>query len=107
MDEFLTEEHYLTAEANGISRKNAYQRWYHYGWEIERAITEPLQIQNQSEWMEWKDIAQKNGVYVSLFWYRLRQGMTPEQAATIPVKKRGNYQKSPRKRGKYAKLPYA
>lgn len=38
----ITEEHYKIAEQNGIDRRNVYQRVWGLGWDVDRAITQPL-----------------------------------------------------------------
>ncbi len=38
----ITEEHYKIAEQNGIDRNNVYQRVWTLDWDIDRAITKPL-----------------------------------------------------------------
>lgn len=89
--EEIPREHFETAKANGIPRKNVFQRYWELGWEIERATTEPIRTwKNIGEWKEWKDVAAKNGVTNPLFSYRISKGMTPEEAATSPVKKRSS-----------------
>lgn len=98
---FITEKAYLIGEANGLSREIVYQRWARYMWEIERAITEPMEQNAPSEWLQWKEIATKNGIYNSLFHVRLKKGMSAEKAATMPVATRGKYNTTIRGRGKY------
>jgi hypothetical protein len=83
----ITEEHYAKAAQNGISRKNVRQRFWDCGWEIEKAITEPIKT-NSSIWPEWKEVCKSNGISNELFNGRLKKGMPPEQAATKPVSKR-------------------
>ena len=85
-EEVLTEEHLQIAESNGISRKNALQRFNLYGFSIEDAISKPLKNQgNTSPWKQWKEIALANGVDCSCFCNRVRvQKWTPEEAATRP-----------------------
>ena len=86
MDE-LTEEHFQIAEKNGISRKNVRQRYWDYGWEIEKIISTPILKRDSSEWYHWKATCQQNGISSTLYCNRIKKGMTPEQAATTPVKK--------------------
>ncbi|WMW41378.1 hypothetical protein RE433_29000 (plasmid) [Bacillus cereus] len=43
-NEVITDEQYLIANRNGISKKNVYQRVNEYGWSIEKAITNLLII---------------------------------------------------------------
>jgi hypothetical protein len=101
MEDVLTEEHYLIAKKNGISRPNVQQRYDDYGWSIERAITEPIKQVKQSPWSKWKDIALKNGIYNELFHVRLKKGWLPEKAATEPITKKKKYNTTTRGKGKY------
>lgn len=80
----LTEEHFKIAESNGISRKNVSQRYWDYGWDIEKAITKPIE-EKESDWLTWKETAIKNGISNPLYNARLKKGMTPEKAATTPI----------------------
>lgn len=83
--EYLTDEHYAIAEANGIPKKLVdYRYYYSYNkWTIERAITEPVKCtrQFQSEWDEMKDIASSNGISRQHFGQRMRRGQSKEEAA--------------------------
>lgn len=83
--QYLTDEDYAIAEANGIPKKLVdYRYYYSYTkWTIERAITEPVKCtrQFQSEWDEVKEIATANGITRSLFGNRMRKGESKEQAA--------------------------
>lgn len=80
---YLTDEDYVIAEANGISKDNAYQRVYTYGWDVEKAITEPLkrQIDIKSQWEKYKDASK---VAKSTFYGRLAKGWESEKAALTP-----------------------
>lgn len=88
---FLLEEDFLTAEANGINRRLATQRVDSYGWDVERAITEPVNTRNeafQREWVVWEATAKQNHVTRDNFYNRTRiRGMGAEEAATKPVRK--------------------
>lgn len=99
----ISEEAFRIAKENGISRKNVRQRYWDYGWEIEKAISESIVKFADPIWPLWKDIATQNGVSSVLFNVRIgkKYNMTPEQAATTPVKSRGPYKKSTKGRGKY------
>lgn len=86
---YVTPEDYEIAERNGINAENVTQRVYVYGWEIERAITQPLTIRRKVDplWEEWKQVAEENGVYKSLFNQRIKaSGWSPEKAATTPIR---------------------
>lgn len=99
--EYLLEEHYETAEENGISKKNVYQRVYEYGWKIERAITEPVKKYRTGIWEKWKAACEKNGVSRRAFYVRVNKyKMTPKEAATRPLLKHGdNFKKHEARRG--------
>ncbi|MEZ7173603.1 hypothetical protein [Sporosarcina sp. OR05] len=87
---YVTPKDYETAEQNGISAKNVTQRVYRYGWDIQRAITQPLIIRRKVDplWDEWQDIASANGIVKKIFNQRInRQGWTAKKAATTPVGK--------------------
>jgi hypothetical protein len=86
-DDFeITEEAFRIAEEHGIARKNVRQRYWDYGWEIERAITESVYKVDATLSKKWSAVCQANGVSNPLFYARVhKQGMTPEEAATKPV----------------------
>lgn len=83
---YVTPEDYEKAEANGLSREIVYHRVYHYGWDIERAITTPKK--NHGKWGNWKpyyELMEKHGVNRRTFYTRVGNGMSPEEAATKPL----------------------
>jgi uncharacterized protein YjcR len=82
--EYLTPNDYEIAEQNGISKHNVEQRFYTYGWSKDRAITYPLKIRKDI-WNQYKD---QSVVSVSTFRRRLKDGMSPELAASTPRGKR-------------------
>lgn len=89
--EYLTEEDYITAEKNGISRKRAYQRFYLSGWEKERTITQS--IDKISRWDCYKSICEANGISQNTFDGRIRRGMNPEEAAKTKLSSKGRKKK--------------
>ncbi|MFS0783575.1 hypothetical protein [Bacillus sp. 1P06AnD] len=89
MKNYLTPEHYAIAELNGISEKSLKSRVYHQGWDIERAIMQPVKKQNRGKWKEWKLIAEKFGISRVTFNKRIKKGWDEKTAATHPVKRRG------------------
>jgi hypothetical protein len=97
----ITDEAFRVAKGNGISRKNVRQRYWDYGWDIEKAITEPVIKFSAPRWPMWKEIAEKNGVSSVLFNVRIGSGMTPEEAATKPKRVLKEYKKSKKGKGKY------
>lgn len=76
--EFLRPEDFEIARQNGISYSIAYSRFYRYGWDKQRAITEPLR--QEGPWKTYKDQALANGVPYGMFLRRLHQGLSPEEA---------------------------
>ncbi len=83
---YLTDDDFAEAKKNGISWRNLYNRFYHLGWNVERAINEPV---NKGKWPNLKKFELKNGISFAGFYHRLQSGMTPEEAATLPVLKNG------------------
>ncbi|MFJ5625420.1 hypothetical protein ACIQD3_22585 [Peribacillus loiseleuriae] len=77
--EYLTDEDFAVAKANGIAYATAYQRYYLSGWTKENATTIPV---NGALWAKWRKTAEKNGVGYVTFWKRLRSGHSPKVAAT-------------------------
>jgi hypothetical protein len=69
------------AEANGISRKNFYQRVNRYKMTVEKAKTKPLKIKGRLT-EEEKEIAISNGITVEQAEARIRRGMPKEKAIT-------------------------
>lgn len=89
MKTYLTQEDFETAKANGISYMTAYNRFYSYGWDAERAVTEPTHTYaKQKLWPRFKDLATEHGICQQTFYNRMRyRGMTPKKAATTPLEK--------------------
>jgi hypothetical protein len=84
---YLTNDDYEIAAKNGISYNVAYARFYEYGWSKEDTITKPIIKPNM--WPTHKELAYSNGIGQNTFHARVRKGMTPEEAATTPLKQRG------------------
>lgn len=87
---YITPQDYETAEKSGITRHALEQRVRDYGWDIDRAITQPLKIQVpfQPIWDEWQDVATKNGISKKLFYHRVKKnGWSKEMSATHPIMK--------------------
>lgn len=84
---FITDEEYEIAEKNGISKGNVDQRVHAYGWEIERAITQPIRKQRKHTYnQKYLDLAKENGISLSVYRYRVKEaGWDEERAATTPV----------------------
>lgn len=85
--EELTEEHYAIAEANGISRYNAWQRFNEYGWELEDAITRPVRSsgRRRKHNEDAIKIAEANGISRALYMRRIRDGWSEEKASSAPI----------------------
>lgn len=92
--EFLTEEHYAIAAENGISRRNAYQRFYAYGWDMDRTISVPATGKGTkpgSKSDDFMKLAESNGISYKTYYSRVRYlGWTKERAASTPVMEKGS-----------------
>lgn len=86
MSYYLTPEHFEIAEKNGISRDRLQQRVYQQNWSIERAIAQPM-IKPKNIWKDWQELAEAHGVCMNTFYYRVRAGREPREAATAPSSK--------------------
>lgn len=81
----ITDEDYEKAAGRGITKTNVYQRVHTYGWSIERAITEPLRSKgNPGKHSKMLIIAESLGISASTYFRRLKNGMTPKDAAMKP-----------------------
>jgi hypothetical protein len=81
--EYLTDHDFEIAERNGISRHNAYQRFYMHGWTKERTITEPMRSENN-----YKRKCQEIGLSYHTFCKRRKMGWSAERALQEPVNKK-------------------
>lgn len=110
MKEHLTPEDYELARSHGVDYDNAYNRYYNLGWDKEKAITTTLHTvkpgRKRGIWYEYKELAERNQVSYSTFHYRIREGMHPSRAASIPPTTRGKIQREVRLYGKQS-LPHA
>ncbi|HFJ9375216.1 TPA: hypothetical protein ACGW7B_005926 [Bacillus nitratireducens] len=80
---YITDEHYLLANRNGIPKKNVDQRVYEYGWEIEKAISHPLHKTSKGKQNRAMVLlAEKNGIGYQTYIKRIKKGMDPHEAAT-------------------------
>ena len=90
MYEFLNEDDFATAKANGLSYDVVYKRFYYSNWSKEDAISKPVRVQQPSLWSVWMKTAVENNVSRYLFYYRTKKlGWEPETAATTPSQGRG------------------
>lgn len=80
---YITPEDYETAERNGIKKATLETRVYKMGWDIDRAITQPVQAQGKwkEDWLAWKDIA---NVCRATFYSRKESGWSSVRAALLP-----------------------
>jgi len=81
---YLTPQDYELAEKNGIGYHTLNSRVQKHGWDIQRAITQPVQKRNKEgkRWNEWKD---KAVVGKSTYLSRVNKGWTFEEAALKPA----------------------
>lgn len=63
---------------NHIPYRTAYERITRSGWDVERAITQPIRKPVSSAWDTYKHIALKNGINHSTYWRRWKKGYPPE-----------------------------
>lgn len=82
----VTDEQAERAAANGVNYRALYERVAKRGWSVEQAINTP--VQRRRNLSEWISLAEKNGINRNTFYTRIRDGMDPERAATLPVKVR-------------------
>ncbi|QEL88457.1 hypothetical protein [Bacillus mycoides] len=84
----ITDENYEKAAKNGISKMNVYLRVNESGWEIERAITVPVRKKKGGMGISagMKTLAERNGISHTTLYKRIKDGMNPYEAVTIPKK---------------------
>lgn len=86
---YITDEQYKIGIENGIKKPTIYRRVYHYGWDIEKAITTPAitrEHRSRKYPKEYTDLALANGMSIITFYSRLKKGWSYKEAATIPLK---------------------
>ncbi|REK69322.1 hypothetical protein [Paenibacillus paeoniae] len=82
-DFYITPEEYAQAAEVGISAFSLERRIRLLGWSKQRAMTMPMRTQKpRGYYDEWAKTAQQNGIKYESFMTRIRQGWTPERAAT-------------------------
>ena len=93
---YLTDEDLEIAVSNGLNPQTVKDRVRKYGWEINRAITQPTLKRTKEGigWNEWKD---KSLVSKSTFISRMKKGWTHEEAALKPPMSKSEASKQKRK----------
>lgn len=81
----LLEEHFEKAMEVGITRVLLHSRYYQRDWDLERAITEPVNKKTPSEHTSYIDVAQEHGISKATYYKRLGEGWTKEKASTTPT----------------------
>jgi hypothetical protein len=83
--QYLTPQHYKTAEQNGITPRALEQRVRVLGWSINEATTKPLK---GHLWRKWGHLCKENGIPRYIFSKRIHDyEWEAEKAATEPVRK--------------------
>lgn len=94
MDEItITLKEFEIAKKNGISRNNVRNRVENLFWDIERAITEPVNPRGRKTNLycdHIRKLAKENKISTSTMYSRIQSGLSPYQAATA-----GNRKNSP------------
>lgn len=80
---YITPGDYAVAAERGICARTLESRVRMLGWDVDRAISEPPQVQRS--YPEWRELANQNGVSNEVFYDRIRRGWDPELAATTPL----------------------
>jgi len=74
----FTPEQQDIMQTNHIPYRTAYERINRLGWNVERAITQPIRKPVSSGWSTYKNIALKNGIEHTTYWNRWKRGFPPE-----------------------------
>ncbi|MBD7914544.1 hypothetical protein H9660_05245 [Clostridium sp. Sa3CUN1] len=85
---YITDEQYEIGIKNGIKKFTIYSRVYHYGWDIEKAITTPpikRECKARKYPKKYTDLALENGICLITFYARVRKGWSLEDAATVKL----------------------
>lgn len=81
---YITPEEYEKAEKNGIDKNTLYKRIREYGWDKQRALSQPKRVRPNLS--KWKAIAVKNGISEGTFYSRVcNMKWDLERAATTPI----------------------
>lgn len=85
----LTDEQLKIASENDIPYERVHARIVELGWNVEKAITTPVNKYRKHDRMkEWISTAKENGISEKTFRTRLREGYSPKRAMTEPLKKK-------------------
>lgn len=86
---YIAPDDYDVAAKNGISKLLLYGRVRQLGWDVDRAVTQPVRRTRHKD--KWLDIAIQNGIKENTFWMRVDcLKWTKEKAATTKVRNYGN-----------------
>jgi hypothetical protein len=87
----LTAEQVETAKKNGIAYATCYKRVYSYGWDVDKAVSEPTgeRFGNPREkgfifTKTQRETARKNGIKTTTMYERRQRGWSIEEAISIP-----------------------
>lgn len=81
-EKYLTPEDFAIAESNGIPKVNVTAR-IRGGWSKKRAITVPYKPRPKTH-LKYTEQLKENGIGSNLFYARLGQGWSEEEAASTP-----------------------
>lgn len=81
---YISEEQFIEAEKNGISRNCVRQRVVTLRWDIEEAITKPIRTRRKNLSPVIINRLKKNGISRNLYHNRRRLGWTEEDASSTP-----------------------
>ena len=79
---YITPIQYELGLSNGISKSTLTFRVRKYGWDIERAFSQPVKHQNESK--EIRLILKNNNVTVQTYKWRMAAGWDAEKALNTP-----------------------
>src|SRR5699024_7006490 len=86
-DYYITPEEYAIAEKNGISYDTLNGGIRVYGWNKQRAITQPVKKQKKTtNHGSYPKQAEENGIPRSTYYSRIRAGMSKREASTKSVR---------------------
>lgn len=83
---YVTPEDYITAEKNGLTRKDVYRRVFELNWSIEKAITKPKMVMSPKivYTEEERVLMAKNNISVKSVTRRIKEGWKRERAVNTP-----------------------